>query len=189
MLFPRVILAFFVGTWITGAQGTVNFTTRSGTLVNAPVFYYSGIRVMGTGPDAVLGQLYGGPIGSALSPIGSPVPFRSDAGRGYITAGGEVSIPGTTPGGEAQVKLVAWLAEAGNSYTEAMFGTRCGAFGESQVILVHDLGGGGPPPAFLAGLQGFDAFPPCPEPSIPVLGLLGASLLLIRRKSGKVAAV
>jgi hypothetical protein len=164
------------------AQGTVNFATRSGTAVNAPVTYAgSGALVTGTGADAVWGQLYAAAPGGTLAAVGSPVPFRSDAGRGFITAGGEVAIPGTTLGGSAQVKLVAWYASQGATYAEAL-GKGQGGVGESAVLTVNGLGGGTTPPTLLAGLQGFAVSAVIPEPSIAALGLLGAGLLLVRRK-------
>lgn len=164
------------------AQGTVNFTTRSGTTVNAPVTYASGgALVLGTGADAVLGQLYASAPGGTLAAVGAPTPFRSDAGAGYITAGGEVAIPGTSLGGSASVKLVAWYASQGATYADAMAKGQ-GGFGESAVLTVNGLGGGTTPPALLAGLSGFQVSAIVPEPSIAALGLLGAGLLLIRRK-------
>lgn len=163
------------------AQGTVNFATKVGTTVNAPVTYTGGALAVGTGADAVWGQLYAGAPGAALGAVGAAAPFRSDAGKGFITAGGEVSIPGTAQGGSGQVKLVAWYASQGASYADAMAkGT--GGFGESAVITVAGLGGGTTPPALLAGLAGFSVSSIVPEPSIAALGLLGAGLLVIRRK-------
>jgi hypothetical protein len=163
------------------AQGTVNFATRSGTTVNAPVTYAGGGNVLGTGTDAVWGQLYAAAPGGTLAAVGAPVPFRSDAGAGFITAGGTVEIPGTSPNGSGEVKLVAWYASQGATYAEAM-GKGLGGFGESAVLTVNGLGGGTTPPALLAGLSGFSVSAIVPEPSIAALGLLGAGLLLIRRK-------
>lgn len=163
------------------AQGTVNFTTKSGTVVDARVTYAGGGNAIGTGTDAIWGQLYAAAPGGELAPVGAPVPFRSDAGAGYITAGGEVAIPGTALGGSAQVKLVAWYASQGSTYAEAA-GKNMGGFAESAVLTVSGLGGGTTPPALLAGLSGFAVPAVVPEPSIAALGLLGAGLLLIRRK-------
>lgn len=163
------------------AQGTVNFATKVGTTVSAPVTYTGGALVVGTGADAVLGQLYAAAPGGTLAAVGSAIPFRSDAGKGFITAGGETAIPGTALGGSAQVKLVAWYASQGASYADAL-AKGGGGVGESAVLTVNGLGGGTTPPALLAGLAGFSVSPIVPEPSIAALGLLGAGLLLIRRK-------
>jgi len=163
------------------AQGTVNFTTKSGTAVNAPVTYTGGALVVGTGAEAVLGQLYASAPGGTLAAVGAPTPFRSDAGKGFITTGGEVAIPGTALGGSASVKLVAWYSSQGATYADAMAKGQ-GGVGESALVTVNGLGGGTTPPALLAGLSGFAVSPIVPEPSIAALGLLGAGLLLIRRK-------
>jgi len=163
------------------AQGTVNFATRVTGVVSAQVTYAGGGGVLGTGENAIWGQLYAAAPGGELTAVGAPVPFRSDAGAGYITAGGEVSVPGTALGGSAQVKLVAWYASLGNTYAEAV-SKGLGGFNESAVVTITGLGGGTTPPANLAGLTGFAVPPVVPEPSIAALGLLGAGLLLIRRK-------
>lgn len=159
------------------AQGVVNFSTRAGASVNAPVTYL-GDNTLADG--RFWGQLYVAAPAGTLAPSGTPQPFRSDAGKGYITAGGNVEIPGVTPGSSAQVKLVAWASSLGATYAEAM-AKGLGGVGESAVITVS-TGGGTLPPAALAGLGAFNISPIVPEPSIAALGLLGAGLLLIRRK-------
>jgi MYXO-CTERM domain-containing protein len=183
---PLIGIAILLGEIMAHAQGTVEFTTRSGTLVNAPVTYSVGNLVQGTGPNAILGQLLAGPVGGSLVPVGNAVPFRSDVGAGYITAGGEVAIPGTAPGGAAQVQMVAWFAGMGGSWETVLrdlnSGIWCGGFGESQVITVPALGGGSFPPALLEGLQGFSVGPGCPEPSPLALGLLGLGLFFLARR-------
>lgn len=162
-------------------QGTVTFTTKSGNLVNAPVTYKDGRLVTGTGPEAVLGQLYGAPVGAPLAALGSPTPFGSDVGAGYITAGNEIQIPGVSVGGSAQIKLVAWWAVMGSTYAEAV-AKDLGYLMESPSIVVHGLGGGTTPPALLVGLQGFSLIP-IPEPSLGALIILGATLLAPVRKA------
>ncbi|MBL9138915.1 MAG: PEP-CTERM sorting domain-containing protein [Verrucomicrobiales bacterium] len=162
------------------AQGVVNFSTRSGVSVNAPVTYCGGLA-----DGSILGQLYASAPNEPLAPVGVPTPFRSDAGKGFITAGGNVVIPGVLPGGTAQIKMVAWASALGATYAAAV-SKGVGGAGESGVITIL-TGGGILPPAPLAGLQGFDlaAGPPCfPEPSSLALGLVGGGLLLIRRKRG-----
>jgi len=159
------------------AQGVVNFSTRAGATVNAPVTYL-GDNTLADG--RFLGQLYVAAPNGTLAAAGTATPFRSDAGKGYITAGGNVDIAGVTPGSSAQVKLVAWAASLGASYAEAVAKGQ-GGVGESAVITIP-TGGGTLPPAALTGLAGFNISPIVPEPSIAALGLLGAGLLLIRRK-------
>jgi hypothetical protein len=173
------------------AQGTVNFQTRVSGSFDGPVRYagYStdpAAPLATAGADSQLwGQLYAGPVGGALAAIGAPVEFRSDAGRGYITSGGAVAIPGVAGGSAAQVKLVAWHKSLGNDYAAAV-AANMGGVGESTVINIAATGNPSAVPpttaANLVGLTGFQVSAVIPEPSIAALGLLGAGLLLIRRK-------
>jgi hypothetical protein len=160
------------------AQGTVNFATRITGSVDARVTY-------GGAPagSTFMGQLYAAAPGGTLAPVGAPVPFRDtpDAAKGYITSGGTVEIPGVAAGATAQVKLVAWAASLGATFAEAQ-GKGQGGWGESATIPSVTTGGGTLPPGALVGLTGFEVSPIIPEPSIAALGLLGAGLLLIRRK-------
>lgn len=168
------------------AQGTLNFTTKSGTSVDARVFY--GSPTTPAGADYV-GQLYAGAAGGALTAIGAPVAFRGDppgpaAAVGYILGAGTVVVPGVAGGSAADVQLRAWRADLGASY-EAAVAAQGGAYtGSSATLRVAALGNPSSvpptPAANLVGLQGFVI--PVPEPSIAALGLLGAGLLVIRRK-------
>ncbi len=164
------------------AQGTVNFATRVTGVVDAPVTLATDSSKVGS---EWWGQLYAGAAGGALAAVGSPVEFRGDAGIGYITAGGNVAIPGVAGGSPAQVQLVAWNKSLGNDYAAAKAAGQ-GGWGESAVVTVAATGNptGVPPTpaANLAGLQGFTVTPVVPEPAVAALGLLGAGLLLIRRK-------
>jgi len=164
------------------AQGTLNFSTKITGTVDAKVTYgVPGSPGTAANGDYV-GQLYAGAPGGALSAVGSPVPFRSDAGIGYITAGGKVTVPGIAGGSSASVELRAWKSSLGATYEAALAAGGGNNVGKSSPITLT-LGGGGTPPApdaNLAGLQGFMI--PVPEPSIAALGLLGAGLLVIRRK-------
>lgn len=163
------------------AQGIVNFSTRAGASVNAPVTYL-GDNTLADG--RFLGQLYVAAPNGTLAPSGTATPFRSDAGKGYITAGGNVEVPGVQPGASAQIKLVSWASNINGvnvtSYEQAK-ALGQGGFGESGVITIN-VGGGTLPPAALTGLAASQISPIIPEPSIAALGLLGAGLLLIRRK-------
>jgi hypothetical protein len=164
------------------AQGTVNFQTRISGVLDAPVRYEVGNALAG---NTFWGQLYAGASGGALAPVGIPVEFRNDAGIGYITAGGAVPIPGVAGGSPAQVQLVAWHKDLGNDYAAAK-AAGMGGWGESTVITVAATGNPDAVPpttaANLVGLQGFTVSTLIPEPSMAALGLLGAGLLLIRRK-------
>jgi len=174
------------------AQGQLNFSNRVLPAVDA-IVTYNGDATLPAGPagNNFWGQLYAGPVGGALAAIGSPVEFRADTRIGYITAGGAVSATGVPAGSDAQVKMVAWHKSLGNSYAAAVT-ANMGGVGESGVITVTTGGVGSPPslPANLgvAGgtaantLQPFSVSSLVPEPAVAALGLLGAGLLLIRRK-------
>lgn len=181
MLCPWKLVVFLAGTLTAVAQGTVHFTTKLAGVVDAPVIYGENRElVTGTGSHAIMGQLYAGTPGGFMMPVGVPIPFRSDADRGYITTGGEVLIPGTVPGGSAHVQLVAWWVGMGSTFAEALSEGR-GNIGLSAVIAVNGLGGGTIPPAPLTGLQGF-SISAIPEASTSSLALLGAALLALRFK-------
>jgi hypothetical protein len=157
------------------AQGTLNFQTKVTGSLDAPVTYGGA-----NANSAVMGQLYAAAPGGTLAAIGAPVPFRDApaAAVGYII-GGTVDA-GVAASSSVQVKLVAWAASQGATYAEAL-GKGTGGTGESGVITVI-TGGGLTPPANLVGLAGFGVSAIVPEPSVVALGLLGAGLLLIRRK-------
>lgn len=156
------------------AQGTVNFATRVTGTLDAPVTYAGAPA----GSD-FWGQLLAGPPGGTLAPVGAPVEFRSDAGIGYIS-GGAVAIPGVAGGTAADVRFVGWAKSLGNTWPGQGLGT-----GQSGIINIAATGNPDVTPptvaANLVGLQGF-AIEVIPEPTIAALGLLGAGLLLLRRK-------
>jgi len=166
------------------AQGTVNFNNRvpaAATPVDAPIYDVGGTtRLSGTGFYA---QLYGAAVGGTLAAIGDPLTFST--GRpGYVLATGvdtTRAIPGVTPGGNAVVQIRAWSAASGSTYEAAL--AAGGAVGSSDTLTLVTGGGGSPPgpPADLIGLQSF-SLTAIPEPSTLALGLLGAALLVIRRR-------
>ncbi|MBL9136273.1 MAG: PQQ-binding-like beta-propeller repeat protein [Verrucomicrobiales bacterium] len=125
--------------------GTLLFSTKAGAGVDAPV-YYGGELADGR----FVGQLFAGAPGKDLKPVGEALPFRSDAGKGYITAGGVVIVPDVTAGEPAQVKLVVWLRAYGATYGEAR-ALGIGMCSESEVITIT-TGGDTMPPAYLQGL-------------------------------------
>jgi hypothetical protein len=174
------------------AQGTLNFANRVTGVFQAQVTY-EGDATLPAGPagNNFWGQLLAAAPGGTLAPVGSPVEFRNDAGIGYITSGGVVTVPGVAGGSPAQVEMVAWHKSLGNDWAAAS-AAGMGGIGRSGVITVNTGGGGTPPsPASNLGvaggtaantLQAFQISTLVPEPSIAALGLLGAGLLLIRRK-------
>jgi hypothetical protein len=175
----RLVLAgaALIGTSVAQAQGTVEFSTWIPGKVDAQV-----TRVNTDLPPVdgrYFAQLYATAPGGTFAPVGKPMPFRSDARRGYIVDGGAVEIPGVSPGGSAQVKVVAWNINLGLEYPEAQSKGQ-GEVGESAAITVV-TGVGKESPAPLVGLQGFIIAPIVPEPGVTLLALLG-SLVLFRRQ-------
>lgn len=174
------------------AQGTLNFANRVAGQFNAQATYEGDpTRPAGPAGSEFFGQLYAGATADSLAAIGTPVAFRNDTLVGYITAGGAVTVAGVAGGSPAVVKMVAWHSSLGNTY-EAATAAGLGGVGESGTITVTTGGLGSPPslPANLGvtggtaanTLQPFSISTLVPEPSIAALGLLGAGLLLIRRK-------
>ena len=198
----RVALFCGVMAWLgcfdSGAQGLVNFATKVTGSVDARVMLSDGAPAA----SAYLGQLYAGTLA-----LGEPVPFRESptVAQGYITAGGTLAVPGVSPLDRADLRLVAWHGAYGTSFEEAR--TRSASLGgvgvgESAVVTVL-LGGGVIPPLNLIGLQGFTvaAVTPetvallhelygvpgaggisIPEPSTALLALVGAGILMRRRR-------
>jgi len=166
------------------AQGTVNFALRVTGTYDAPVFVgadvTSGVRASG---PAYLAQLYAGPAGAsagALTAIGSPVPFLTGAGAGYIKSA-TATIASVAPGATASIQIRAWAASAGADYATAV--ASGSGFGQSAILQQVTGGAGNPPglPTDLAGLASF-AIVTVPEPSILALGALGGLALLLRRR-------
>jgi hypothetical protein len=174
------------------AQGTLNFANRVSGVFSAPATYQGDATTpAGLAGNQFWGQLLAAAPGGTLAPVGSPVEFRNDAGIGYITSGGVVAVPGVAGGSPAQVQMVAWHKSLGDTWAAANAAGQ-GGIGSSGIITVNTGGGGTPPsPAANLGvaggtaentLQPFNITSLVPEPSIAALGLLGAGLLLIRRK-------
>jgi hypothetical protein len=151
-------------------QGEVNFNNRITGVVDARVLMPDGTTGAGAGITA---QLYGGPAGSvesALVPLTPTTDFRtsSAAAQGYVNAA-VVQVPGIASGGTAAIQMRAYQ---GASYDAASLK------GKSNIIPVS-LGGGTLPPGNLSGLNGFTLVP---EPSTIALAVMGAGLLLFRRR-------
>jgi hypothetical protein len=164
------------------AQGTLNFVNRITGTLDARVMY-AGAGAIGGGTTAdtqFVAQLYAGAPGGALTAVGDPIPFRnSGAGTGYWV-GAARTVAGVAENGTASAQVKVWSTGLGATY-EAAMASGMGGLGESSILTVT-TGGGLNPPGALTGLTGFDVSPIVPEPSMAALGLLGAGLLLIRRK-------
>jgi hypothetical protein len=170
------------------AQGTLNFATKVTGQVDAKVLY------AGTGEAAdgtFWGQLYAGPVGGTLAAVGTPQAFRSppSVNAGYILGGGTVSVPTVAGGSPASVELRAWAGTINGTMVstyENALALGQGGTGISAPVTITTGNPNAQPvpglPANLTGLTGFSIQTIVPEPSIAALGLLGAGLLLIRRK-------
>lgn len=165
------------------AQGTVNFANKVGTAVDAPVTDALGAKLLGAGYVA---QLWAGPAGGTLAPIGDPIPFRTSAAAAGYWSGAARTIPGVAGGADALIEIRAWRVAAGADYAAALASTDTnpvGNYGKSEALTIKTGGAGEPPslPADLVGLKGFQLIA-VPEPSIIALGLVGAGALLLRRR-------
>lgn len=159
------------------AQGSLDFKTKA-TGIDAPVFAADGVTKLGS---AYLGQLYAGPTGGSLAPIGTAVAFKDGSGLGYIVAG-KVLVPTVAEGGKADVIFKAWKASDGTSFEAAM--NSGGLYGQSELLVGIITGGDNLSPAVVPQpLTGLASFSLVPEPSTVALGLLGAAALLLRRRS------
>jgi hypothetical protein len=168
-------------------QGTINFTNFNPPL-DAPVFDIGGMasntRLDGSG---FMAQLYAGPVGGTLEAIGAASPFLSGAGAGYFN-GGTRTIATVAPGVMADVQVRAWNVGSGSTFEAAMTaGTGYGMSGTLTLVTGGDTAGGTQPPtspSALSGLQSFELVGggTIPEPSTIALGLLGAGLLVFRRR-------
>lgn len=158
------------------AQGNVNLGNRVGPAnIDAPVTDADGTKLLG---PAFVAQLYAGTTQDSLSPVGSAIQFRSTtAGAGYFP-NTSVSIPANLiADGKSWVKVGAWEAAGGASIEAAQAAGK--KWGWSEVLQITPT----QPPAAPADLVGLKAWQLIPEPSIMALGLLGATALLIRRRS------
>ncbi|MBL9135593.1 MAG: hypothetical protein JNK85_06975 [Verrucomicrobiales bacterium] len=95
-----------------------------------------------------------------MKPIGPSLPFRSDAGRGYITAGGTLVVPteNDEPGGICYIQFVAWSQHHGRTnYAILRRHWECGAlveYGQSEILRLKTARPE-EPPARLIGLSSF----------------------------------
>jgi hypothetical protein len=185
MKYCLVTLAALMVAASSYAQGTLNFNNKITGSVDARVTYNNGGSPV-PADGMYMAQLYASAPGGTLAAVGDPVPFRDtpDAGKGYLNATGRDltrTVPGVAENGTAQVQVKAWATSLGATYEEAA-AKGLGGTGVSGILASVATGGGLNPPGALIGLQPFEIATIVPEPSIAALGLLGAGLLLIRRK-------
>jgi len=167
-------IAALMVTMATYGQGTIIFSTRVGTDVDAPV-----ARPDGTGAGAGFTAQLFIVNGTSLTAVTPTTPFRtaSPAASFYNVDPGAFAIANTTGGQTVTLRMYAFNGSAYNSADTTIVGN-------SNDISVTLGGGGSPPgvPAELIGLKGFTMHNTVPEPSTIALGVLGLGALLIRRK-------
>jgi hypothetical protein len=173
------------------AQGTVNFN-NNGLLAGNPdsikVFYgaQSANQPMTLAFGTYVAQLYYGAPGapeSALTAVTTaPSNFRAST----------TTLPGTWSGGTrtltgfAELAPVAlqvrvWNTADGSDYAAALAKNGGNFVGKSTIFAYTVPAAGSPPAAYLmTGFQGFSVA--VPEPSVIVLGILGAGVFLLRRR-------
>ncbi len=170
-----ITLAALMVTVAAYGQGAVTFNNRISGVVDARV-----LMPDGTGAGAgFTAQLIGGPAGTAVDKLVALTPtttFRtsSAAAQGYVNAV-DVTVNGVAAGAQATLVMRAFN---GADYASSAIK------GQSAAITIG-LGGGTLPPTNLTGLTGFSlsgGTPVIPEPSTIALGILGAAMLLIRRR-------
>jgi hypothetical protein len=171
----------FLGIALSYAQGQVNFNNKvSASGVNARVL--DGTGGGATSPPYAAGLVID--AGGTWTYIpGSATTFRtsSAAATGYINPL-VVTVPGHDISTSVTLRLFAYLGAATDPAAAAALGEDHSAnltFGISNPVTLT-LGGGTILPPDMIGLQGFEVA--IPEPSTIALGVLGAAVLLIRRR-------
>jgi len=164
------------------AQGTVNFGNSGG----APLVYLgdplTGVKLVGTNYVA---ELYAGPVGGALQPVTSSIAkFRisTTASPGTWTGKSSQALPLGGVGVPVSLAVRVWDASLYSTYEAARTG-QSGYVGTSSTFTYLQLLSSPPLPTD-TDMVNFTAFGilPVPEPSTIVLGILGASALLLRRR-------
>lgn len=144
-------------------------------MVNWPVYVAWGGGLV-SGP-AYMALLFAGRSINSLAPVGPPVPFRSDAGVGYLDirrdpARGARTVPtvNDVPGGTTFIKVVVWYAGpyGCETYEKLLERRGCGGsveMGESEVV---EMDTGAPdesePPALMTGVRTFQTQAPLSGP-------------------------
>jgi hypothetical protein len=165
------------------AQGTVVFANSPNAVVTL-----GGTPVTGT--QGWVTALWGGPNAASLVPTtqggglaADPTAFRDDR-PGFIRSATR-EVPGVAAGSAAaSLQMIAWNTSLYGSAgpAQSAWSSSLAGFGMSEVVAPDGaLGGGIALPASMSLLKPF-AVNAVPEPTVAALGLLGAGLLLIRRK-------
>jgi len=167
----------------TYGQGQVVFANKQTGVFDAPVTVVGSNPL--TGPGATFSaQLYLQGAGGALTALTPVATFRDNAAGATGNAAlanrywvaQNVDVPGVQPGANATFVIRAWQTSLG-SFDAAK---AAGSFGQSDPFTVA-VGGGTLPPGNLTTLTAFTVTV-VPEPSVIVLGVLGAAALALRRR-------
>lgn len=165
------------------AQGTVNFS--NGASVGLPLVFLgdplSGTALVGTN---YVSQLYAGANAGSLTAVaGSLSKFRVPTTTSPGTWSGKpvLALPLGGVGVPVSLAVRVWDASVFASY-EAAFAAGSGFGSSSPFTYTQKLSD--PPSPNDTVMTGFTSFGvvPVPEPSVIVLGLLGAGALLLRRR-------
>jgi hypothetical protein len=174
-----VALAILLTTVSCFSQGQILFANKFGTSLDAPVFALG--TQHGPGPDYTVQLAFQRPNGS-VTPVLPTSTFQA-AGSGVDAMADRywesklVEVP-LNPGESWNFVVRAWRTSLGGTFEDAIAnGADAGASDPFTVT----VGGGSLPPAVLINLKSFSVGI-LPEPSIVVIGLLGAVALLFSRR-------
>jgi hypothetical protein len=149
------------------AQGTINpSSTPSAIGSEQRITLQDGTPLEG---DAYQVQIWVGTDAASIAPVGETYSFLSGNGAGFFRGTDALVVP-NIPGG-TEVTVVVQAFDAATPFIEGL-----------SAPFVIELGGKGEPASLPANLVGLTAFSLIPEPTTMVLSLLGASVLLLRRR-------
>jgi len=175
------------------AQGQVSFN-NNGLQTPLPdslaVFFgdpAAGGHRLTLGDGAFVAQLWYGPAGSpesALTALTDPAtPFRvaTTLSPGTWANGGTKTLPGIAEQATAVLQVRVWDTTKGSTYAAASAANNGQYVGKSVLFNYVAPPAGSPVSAYnMANFTGF--FVAVPEPSVIALGILGAGVLLLRRR-------
>ena len=186
----HLALAVLLTTITCLAQGQVYFANRvgaGGSILNAPVTIVG--TQIGPGPD-YSAQLFLVNADSSLTPL-TPASTFNKAGTGSAAIASQfwapqtVTIPGHFAGESLNFKVRAWLTSAGTFDNAVSQGQLVGQSDNFNAVLGGVASDASVPPttpANLLNLKSFVVFD-FPEPSTLTIGLLGAAVLVMFRRS------
>jgi hypothetical protein len=180
-----VIIAAVLVSMCSFAQGTLIFNNRNLTGPNG-VTYNAPIQVWWPDPANATAQMFmvtGTGAAATFTPLTPVNTFRPAPNQWFLAGPVVVTVPGQ-PAGTTGLQFVvrAWQ---GASYDTAFARAQSGVFTvgplggvtpSGQIFLPPDLGGPG-------GVGGFQGILFWPEPSSTAIALLGAAILLARRRA------